>query len=202
MKETQRDIIVRFVTRTGETQDMKLFSRSVIGLGNASPITPKSLNNPIIFTFVENNCGANVFMNKEQFEVFSEESLEVVVGALGLCKGDGPAWFEWGHGPNVHDLTAESMITCPITGDKNCHFWLEDSQGRVFDVIQPYIQNIVAKFHKKTIETDALFCNTLILAKNKGELEDAGLLYIPAKVEEQKKVVKHTLERIKIVPLK
>jgi hypothetical protein len=134
-------------------------------------------------------------MNREAFQTFSRDRLHVTVGAYGLCKGgNGKTWFEWGH---PDQLSAKEMIRCPYAGGKNCHVWLEDAHGNVFDVLPLYIRDTVAALHRKTIDTSRFFCDALILGVSKMDLEEAGLVYIPAPREEQKKVVRHTIENMR-----
>ena len=193
-----RDIVVQLYSYSGEPQDLRLFHASPNGLGKASPLMPRALRDPIVFKFLENNCGGNVFNNKVSFrECCGGRDLKVVVGGYGLCKGSPGTWFEWGG----YDLTAEEMLRCPLTGKKNCHLWLEDDEGKVYDYLPPYIQNMVAKMFRKTIDTSNFFCGTLILGMTKDELKNAGIEYVPARPDEQKKVVRHTLQRMTLKQL-
>lgn len=185
-----RDIILKFLSKTGEVQDLRVFQ---------SQTKKKS---PIVFTIVENNCAGNVLMNRDEYQYFSDERLKVVVGALGLCSGNGPPWFEWG-GPDGRNLTADRMLSTQIPGvtGKNCHFWLEDSQGHVFDCLPLYISETVARIHQKTINTESMLCDALIVSQSKTSLERAGLKYIPADIDEQATVIRHTMDRISVQQL-
>lgn len=194
MTQCTKDIILDFRTYSGEPQDIRLFQSQPRGLADASPLMPRTLRDAIVFRFVENNCGGNVFHNKASFQECSGvNDLKVTVGGYGLCRGSPGIWFEWGG----YGLKAEDLLVCPYTGKKNCHFWLEDDYGNVYDYYPSYIRDVVTKVHKKTVDTSEFVCDALILGMSKEALERAGLVYVPAPKDEQKKVVRHTLQRMK-----
>jgi len=197
MKE--RDIVISVLSRQGvnvQTEDTRVYCASPRGLFTKNtPLSPKSLDNPIVFRFIENNCGGNVLMNREAFEELVGKKLSIVVGAYGLCKGkSGGIWYEWGS----PGLSANQMIECPLTGGKNCHLWLEDEDGHVYDYVPLYITRTVAPIHSKTIETRDFLADILIVGQSKDRLEIAGIHYVPADQEVQEKVLEHTLQRIEL----
>lgn len=195
IKMKERNIVIHLATRNGNTKETRVYCASPRGLFTKNkPLTPKSLENPLVFEFIDNNCGGNVIMNRRAFEELVGKSLSIVVGAYGLCKGGSTDWYEWGS----PGLSAAEMITCPLTGGKNCHLWLEDGEGNVYDYVSDYISKVVAPIHKKTIETSEFLANILIVGQPKRVLKVAGLKYIPAPVEEQEKVLEHTLKNLQI----
>ena len=133
----------------------------------------------ITLQYVERNCFFNALLNLPAMEILAGKDLQLTAGSLGLCS-PGPAWFEWGGTKDVPHTTVSQFSKCPVTSLPDVHFWVEDGDGLVYDVLDPYLTAVVAPYHKKQIETEGLVHGVAILGKSKLELESFGLKYLAA----------------------
>lgn len=149
------------------------------------------------FVQMENNCGGNVISNYHEFLTLSgQKELSVVCGSLGVGDSGDSVWWEWG-GPDPEALTIETMLRCPVTKKgKNCHMWLEDEEGRVYDIVPNYIVTVVCQVHRKQLHLDDLIERCLIVGRTKSDLQGMGLWYHTAAPELGEQVVEHTLSRL------
>lgn len=144
-----------------------------------TPVETVGHGDSFVFRSVARNCFGNCSMNKEPFERLTGASLRVVAGSLGLCSSE-PVWYEWGGMFDKPHSRVIEFLECPITGDPDVHFWLEDETGNVYDVVDRYLRRVVAPAQNRTISTEAFAHGCVILGMSKDELKKAGLLYLPA----------------------
>lgn len=131
---------------------------------------------PLIFKCIERNCFGNCLMNLKNMNALAGKSLKIVAGSLGLCDPP-PVWFEFG-GTGSETHTVVHQFTNPTTTD--VHFWLEDEDGNVWDVVDEYLHATVAPFHRKRIDTSEFLEGSLINGISKERLKERGLAYIAA----------------------
>jgi hypothetical protein len=155
---------------------------------------------PNLLLYVERNCYSNCLMNWKRMEVVAGTPLKMVSGSLGL-NNPPPVWFEWGGAAGKAYSTVKQFSSCPVTGLPDIHFWFQDADGKVWDVVDPYIMHTVAPVHKKTVMVDALLDGCFIAGKTCEELKSLGLLYIPADPLVQDVMAQKHSKNITFVPL-
>jgi hypothetical protein len=192
-------LIVCFFSRDGTREETRMALRPPSGLGENAVLKPRgameTVKRVISFRSIDRNCGGNVKMNKDSFEKVCGKRMHTVCGSFGIRDPKTKdVWWEWGTGDI--DSSAKDLLFCKFTGMKNCHFWLEDDDGNVYDIIQPYITNTVAPIHHIPLCLDSYVCRCIIMGKSKEELEQRGILYLPARPKVQKRVIRHTEERL------
>ena len=130
----------------------------------------------ISFLSIERNCYGNCVMNYKEMMDLARKPLKIVAGSLGLCNPE-PVWFEFGGHKSephtkVHQFTNKS--------ENDVHFWLEDEDGNVWDVMDLYMLDVVAPFRKKKITTTDFLEGVVINGISKETLKECGLAYIAA----------------------
>lgn len=188
MYEMTKTIVLNLLSYHGDHQDTRVHHEQPRGLGSGLGLTETDITNAVHLTYLENNCFGNIVTNKKSFESLAGKKLSAACGAVGLCSPT-PTWWEWGGTLMGSDavLTAKNLLTCPLTGKKNCHFWLEDADGLVYDVVPLYLMQFVARVQKKTICTDEMYCECIINGVRKSRLKECGLWYKRAPINEEQK---------------
>lgn len=192
-------IMVSFFSRNGERENTRMALKPPSGLGGNAMLKPrgdmKSLKKIIEFQCIARNCGGNVKMNMEKFEELCKKPLHIVCGSFGLRNPKTKSvWWEWGSGD--YESSAQDLLFCKFTGMKNCHFWLEDVDGHVYDVIDPYIPKTVAPIHKIPLDLGKFICECIVMGLGKDELERCGMVYLPARPDVQERVIQYTETRL------
>ena len=121
-------------------------------------------------TYKHNNCQINAYINMRNH--YKNKSLTLVFGSLGIN-----GWFEYG-GKNwsVNDFKKK------IDGySSDCHCWLEDDKGNVYDYLHEEYNNWVLFRTKRKMKRTGL-----IEGVSKKDLANDGIEYIPASFEAQK----------------
>jgi hypothetical protein len=97
----------------------------------------------------------------------------------------------------------EGLVGVGWTGEdqQDCHFWLEDDAGRVYDIVPKYITNIVAPVHGALLDTSHLLCGAVVNGLDKARLRTMGFVYLPAADDVQKEILEHRLNRLRFVRL-
>jgi hypothetical protein len=198
------NVILEFKGRDGKTVDARIHVFGPKGMGGASMLKPKKLlPSDVYLVCIENNCSGNCVMNRESFQKLACTSLRVVCGSFGVVirrGGDERVWWEWG-GPEG-SRGAKDFITSAIREDQqDCHFWLEDDAGRVYDIVPKYITNIVAPVHGALLDTSHLLCGAVVNGLDKARLRTMGFVYLPAADDVQKEILEHRLNRLRFVRL-
>jgi hypothetical protein len=129
--------------------------------------------------YLERNCFSNCVKNMMVLETLAGCELELMAGSFGLCMPS-PIWYEWGGSEEKLFHTVKEFRACEVTGLPSVHFWLESEDGKIWDVLDPYILEIVAPTHRKTIDTRDFVHGCLIAGKTREELVSRGLQYVPA----------------------
>lgn len=156
----------------------------------------------IYFRHVERNCFSNCIMNLQSFEKLAGCTLELIAGSCGLCTPD-PVWYEWGGlGSTRHVTVADFVKKNVVPGMTEMHFWFEDADGRVWDILDPYLVTVVVPAHRKRIATSAFWHGWLIPGVDRNTLREGGLLYEPADALVQDVLVKRAGQKIVLVELK
>jgi hypothetical protein len=116
--------------------------------------------------------------------------LKLVAGSLGVGTKD--PFFEFG---SLHFRTISDFLSSPYTKQitKGCtimdaHMWLEDNEGKVYDVVMKHIAKIVPRERRKTVYVRA---RQVLEGVDKRELSGMGLVYVPADKEFCDAWVKH-----------
>ena len=126
---------------------------------------------------VDCNCSGNVFANLPALRDLFGVELHVECGSFGLVKPDGSTWVEWG--VNAH--TTEQYLRNDVAPGKNCHFWLRDAEGRVFDVLQRYVIDVVAPAHGVRLDLSRFCGEQIVNGWSRDALRDeANMVYEPA----------------------
>lgn len=145
------------------------------------------------------NCFSNMLTNKPTMTEMAGKDVEIVAGSLGVCD-PAPVYFEWGGmGSSVYTKFHE-FIKCPITGLPSVHWWCVDADGKVWDVLDPYLF-LVAKTWGKTIDTAGFIHGRLIAGKSVEELERQGLKYIRCDSVVDAALFKRFSENVRFVKL-
>ena len=135
---------------------------------------------------VDCNCSGNVFANLSALQDLFGVELHVECGSFGLVKSDGTTWVEWG----VNARTTEQYLRNNVAPGKNCHFWLQDAEGRVFDVLQRYVIDVVAPAHGVCLDLSRFCGQQIVDGWTRDALRDeANLVYEPASPDVQASII-------------
>lgn len=152
--------------------------------------------------YIERNCFSNVTMNLYVLEEIAGATLQVMCGSLGV-NDPAPAWYEWG-GTMSSDAPCSTVIEFVErqSGKINAHFWLEDDNENVWDVLDVYLLDVVVPFHRKRIDTSAFVHGHLIPGMSRTELKKRGLEYVPASSLVQEVLCRRQAARVQLQPLR
>lgn len=103
--------------------------------------------------------------------VYKGKGLHLVAGSLGIGKED--PWFEYGN--PKHRTVQDFML--PDGHAMDVHIWLEDKDARVYDVVTPYMVELVAPFHEQQLDARS---REVLEGVGKDALRERGLHYIAA----------------------
>jgi len=175
----------------------------VKGLG-ITPLLPRKKDfarvPPAYLVCIDDNCSGNAIMNKSTFESLSGSQVHVVCGSFGVVKDNGDIWWEWGTG-RENSPEQEFLVSSCDSTKQNCHFWLENDNGDVFDIVPTYITNIVVPVHTARVDLSQLVCQAVVTGQSKATLRGYGLVYVPAEKSVQHNILKHRVSRLRFVPL-
>lgn len=116
------------------------------------------------------NCFLDAHLNIIHF---NKDKLHIVVGSLGIGKGNN-VYYEYG-GLGKEYKCIENIIPNDQHSGFDAHVWLEDEKGRVYDACR-FEFILISKLWGKSID----FKNPCsFIAKTKNELKEKGLVYIP-----------------------
>jgi len=206
------NVLVEFKDRTGATTDARMYIHTPKGMGNATPLPPRVRDavkkttqdkdlRLVRLVDVANNCSGNAIMNKASFEHIAQKSLRLVCGSFGVVKDGGSVWWEWGTGSTTSDHAQDFLVAKNDPSKQDCHFWLEDEDDNVFDIVPQYISNVVIPFHKAKVHLTKLACEAVISGVNKVTLRRWGLVYLPASASIQEEIIAHRKSRMRVVLL-
>jgi hypothetical protein len=98
-------------------------------------------------------------------------NLRIAAGSLGVGFGD---HVYWEHGDK--DWTRLNQFVCPRQG-VDAYFWLEDKDGKIFDVLRPnLLSSVLATGYRLDNETFP----RIIDGKSIEEMKEQGIVYVPA----------------------
>jgi hypothetical protein len=151
--------------------------------------------------WVERSCFSNALRLLPIAERAAGKELFIVAGSLGLSAPP-PVWYEWGGFGAVRHEYVHQFARCAVTGLPSVHFWISDAEaglpGRVFDVLDPYLQR-VAEIRGKRIDRAGLLHGVAIVGLELDDLERRGLRYAAASPLVSDVMVQRTSQRMKIV---
>jgi hypothetical protein len=134
---------------------------------------------------VDRNCSGNAYANKGPLQHAFETELHLACGGFGMIREDGTVWDEWG----VDAQTVDEYKNNNFPRGKSCHFWLEDGEGRVFDVLQSYCIDVVAPAQGVKLDTSHFLMDCIVNGFTQDELRRAKLVYRPAAPDVQRKII-------------
>jgi hypothetical protein len=120
----------------------------------------------------ENGCYLQAKYNMEH--AYAGRGLTMVVGSLGI--GMHKPFFEFG-GP--HYTTVAQFKMCSIPGGRiswDAHAWLEDKDGRVYDIVTQGMTHCALAWGKDT----SFKTGNVVEGVDKPTLAHRGLVYMPA----------------------
>jgi hypothetical protein len=133
------------------------------------------------------------YMLLNQAEVYKNKNLAVVIGSFGLGMGASP-FYEHGNPTN----TAASQFIHSDGRSTDLHMWLEDGEGRVYDVLG---DELLAVAMIRGQRTDALASHVeVVRGVAKADLAARGFHYVPALPAVQQDLWTHML-RVHAAPL-
>lgn len=120
-------------------------------------------------------CLLQALYNSKRGPWSNIRGVKVVAGSLGVGVDKNP-WFEYGGSDfkNVCQFIASPFTHAPA-GAFDCHVWVEDQEGRIYDIITPYLRE-VASFHGKKFRVK----DAMIQGETREALAAMGLHYIIA----------------------
>lgn len=127
--------------------------------------------------------GACILTSTLNQEVYKQrgKNLTQVAGSLGLGTRD--PWYEFG-GANFR--TTDDFLSSKYSGmtsagymGMDAHMWLEDDQGRVYDIVTKHV--VMTALHRS--KTIAVQAGEVLAGVHKSELKRKGMIYKPATVE-------------------
>jgi len=144
----------------------------------------QALDDAIYLQCIDRNCSGNVFANKEGMERAFGLPLKIVCGSFGIVTASGKIWWEWGGETSntVRDFARSR-------GGDDCHFWLQSDDGKVYDIIQAYVTNLVVPVHAKHLDLSRFGSGCVVDGWSPTELQSIGLVYRPADQDAQKIIV-------------
>ena len=125
---------------------------------------------------LENHCLLCSTYNAKN--CWKDLGLRRVCGSLGFGKGS--PWFE--HGSPTFTTVRDFTGSKPV--DWDWHVWLEDSDGRVYDVVSAAWHGIAA-VHGKKLGLGSPAESLVVAGKTRGWLRSHGLDYVEAPMETQ-----------------
>lgn len=121
----------------------------------------------------------------------ADASLRVVIGSLGVgrVRDRKPVHFDWGDAK----WTQAQQFIIDDGRSTNLHVWLENTDGRVYDVLSEEFLGI-AFLHGRT--TSLLSANPeLIEAASKTTMALRGFSYVPAPLDTQRELWRHMIKQ-------
>lgn len=181
-------------TKTVPTDNMGLEYRDRNGrvLERLGPALPD-----VLLRSFERNCFGNCAMNIDTLQLIAGVELDVVAGSLGLCD-PAPTWYEWGGTGGKVYTTEERFNTCRVTGLPSVHFWLADSDGKVWDIMDHYLIHTVMPAHKKKVDMSGFALGRVITGESVGTLKARGLLYVPAPPDIQRNLIMKSFSSVQL----
>lgn len=98
-----------------------------------------------------------------------------MAGSLGLGFEHEEPWFEYGGRDYEHAWQfLSSQFTILPSGRFDCHVWVEDDCGRVYDIVTPHMLNVASLWGKRVDAAEG----AVITGISKGKLAARGLHYL------------------------
>jgi hypothetical protein len=88
--------------------------------------------------YIERNCFSNCIKNMDALQTLAGCELVLTAGSFGVCNPS-PTWYEWGGLFDTPHTKVSHFVACPFTGLPSVHFWFETRDGKIWDVLDPYI---------------------------------------------------------------
>jgi hypothetical protein len=122
---------------------------------------------------LEAKCWQQAVFNLEH--AYKDQNLKLVLGSLGIGKRD--PWFEFG-GENWDRVAQFKKQSGDLFGRRqwDVHVWLENEDGKIFDVISQHVVQ-VARIRRKKVDCVA---GQVIDGVSREVMADKGLTYVDA----------------------